>query len=721
MGKDHDPAAGDLDTRHVFRVDDLSCAACVQAVETELRKISGVRFASVNLATGKAFVLAGTEVETKDLFDGVRNAGYTPKPAVPEEDSENRIFSRARGLFYGSLLLGLPVAALMLIHNLGLIHGSAILIAEEVLSAVLILGLGWRTFRSAGIALAHRHANMDVLITLATLAALITVPLSRWVHGLMSFGGLGAMILAFHLAGRYLEARLKWRAGRSLRQLLEGQATVCQILLEDGASESFPVSELKPNMRVLLRTGEQVGSDGVLDQGEVLLDESMVSGEAIPVLRRAGDPVVGGTVVVQGSGVMRVTVSASEGFLAQMLGLVEEAQSLKIPLQAFADRVTNYFVPVVFVLALAAGVVWTWIEGPSRGLFVALAALVVACPCALGLATPMALMAATAHASKRGILFKTGEALQRPRDLSVIVFDKTGTLTQGRPRVVEHDLSPEWWPRIALLESHSLHPLARAVEEAARSLIPRSSPEAELEDIIEVPGQGMQARMQGKSLFLGQPKEPQRYRPWLEQGRTVIELRHGDEVIGAMALEDPLKPDAQPTVVALQQLGLRVILATGDHELPAQVMAQRLGITEVHARCRPEEKFQLVQRLLQSGQRVAVVGDGINDAAALKAADVGIAMGSASALSAESADAVLVHNQLSRLLDLIDISSKTYRQIRFNLFWAFFYNILALPFALLGMIHPLVAELAMLGSSITVVLGSWWLTARLNRQHRRMT
>ncbi len=716
MGQEHRSGDKRLDKRHVFRVEDLSCAACVRAVESELRRIPGVRFASVNLATGKAFVLTGSEVSAGALFEGVRKAGYTPKAANREDDNENRHFARARWHFYGSLLLGIPVAVLMAIHGLGLAHGSAIQLAEEALSTFLILGLGWQTLRSAFIALTHRHANMDVLISLATLAALSTVPLSRFIPGLASFGGLGAMILAFHLSGRYLEARLKWRAGRSLRELLGGQKSHCQLILEDGTTETFPVDELQPGMRVLLRYGEQVGADGLMEQGEVLLDEGMVSGEAIPVPRRAGEAVVGGTLVVQGTGVMRVTAAASDSFLAKMLGLVEEAQSLKIPLQAFADRVTHYFVPVVFFLAVAAGAIWAAVEGPNRGVSIALAALVVACPCALGLATPMALMAATAHASRRGILFKTGEALQRPRELRVVIFDKTGTLTLGRPRVVAHDLAPEWWAVIAALEERSLHPLARAVEEAAKAFSAEGA--TELEQIEEVPGKGMQAVYRGKTLFLGQPLDAARYGGWLGQGRTVIELRYANEVAGALALEDPLKPDAAETVAELKQRGLRLILATGDHELPAQHVAEKVGIAEVHARCRPEEKFQLVQRLTSGGSTVAVVGDGINDAAALKAADVGIAMGSAAALSAESADAVLVHNQLHRLVDLIDISGETYRQIRFNLFWAFFYNILALPFALLGLVHPLAAELAMLGSSITVVLGSWLLAARLNRQHQ---
>lgn len=715
MGKDDELQGVTIaDGRWTFEVRGLSCATCVRAVETALRRVDGVRFASVNLATEKAFVLTEPGVEADDLFRAVRGAGYEPRPEVPEPDAEEKRFRRARGEALGALALAIPVTAVMAVHLLGLLHHPALGWVEDALSTLLILGFGGRTALSAWRAVSHRHANMDVLITLAVGAALGTVPLARLLPGVVSFGGLGAMILALHLGGRYLEARLKWRAGRSLRNLLEGQNPDCQILLDDGSLQTFPAAEVKPGVRLLLRAGEKVGADGVLESGELLIDESMVSGEPVPVARRTGDAVIGGTVVVQGSGVLSVTHAAADSFLSRMLRLVEQAQSIKVPLQALADRITNVFVPVVFAAALGAGLFWWLAAGWNTALTVFLASLVIACPCALGLATPMALMAATAEASRRGILFRTGEALQVPRKVTAMVLDKTGTLTQGRPRVVEHTVPREWWPLVAGLEAHSLHPLAKAVLDAAAAQ--GVEPEPGLEQVKEIGGQGLRCVHRGREVFLGRPWEESRYEDWHRQGRTVIELRVGDAVIGAMALEDPLKEDAAEAVRRLSGRGIRVVLATGDHEIAARLVAERLGITEVHSRVRPEDKFELVQTLIRQGHTVAMVGDGINDAAALKAADVGVAMGSAAALSAESADVVLVHDRLGRLTDLIDLSGAAYRQIRFNLFWAFAYNTAALPLALAGLIHPLAAEAAMLASSLSVVLGSLLLSWSLSRR-----
>lgn len=702
--------------RHLFAVEGLSCATCVRAVETELKKIKGVSFASVNLATEKVFVLTEVDVPEHELFQGVVRAGYKAKPLGSDQHDESKRFQRAHRQFLLAWVFTIPVILLMGLHLSHRVHGNWPVVAEGLLALLMAVFPGRSTFRSALIAVTHRHANMDVLVTLAFLAAVCSVPLSLVLSDLMSFGGIGVMILAFHLSGRFIEARLKWKASQDLRRLLERQNTDCQILLADGTVERFPAKELKEGMRIVLRSGEQVGADGLLEEGQVWVDMSMVSGEALPVLCQAGQQLVGGTVITQGSGVLLVQNVGEKSFLNKMLSLVEQAQSIRVPLQALADRITHYFVPVVFVLATIAGVFWGLTQNVSLGLSVWIASLVIACPCAIGLATPMALLVATAQASRLGILFKTGEALQLTHRLSVLVFDKTGTLTEGSPRVVAHTIPQEFWPLVAALESKSLHPLSRALLEAAK--LHEFSEIPQVEEVVETPGIGIRARWNSGEVFIGQPREPERYHEWLNQGRTVVELRRGETVLGGIALEDSLKDDAVQTIKDLRQRGIEVVLATGDNTTTARRVANQVGIEKVYSQVKPDQKFELVVQLQQQGHQVGMVGDGINDAAALKAAQVGIAMGSASALSAESSDVVLLHNQLERILDLIRMSKLTYNQIKFNLFWAFAYNLVALPLALLGWIHPLMAEAAMVGSSLTVILGSFVLAAKMRKRKK---
>jgi Cu+-exporting ATPase len=554
------------------------------------------------------------------------------------------------------------------------------------------------------------------------------------------------MILAFHLTGRYIEARLKWKAGREIRALLSLQAVEALVETEDGSLEKVPVESVKTGARIRLRTGEKIPVDGKLVEGSILVDESMITGESLPVTKNAREEsaLIGGTLIVQGGGLMIAEKVGDDSYLSQMIRLVEEAQSAKVPIQALADRITQFFTPGVLSLATLAGILWfffyeswrpflvmmgnfiPWIitdAGPAgTGIFVFVATLVIACPCALGLATPMALVAGSGLSAKRGLIIRSGEAIQRARDVDTLVLDKTGTLTQGRPKVVENGIPAEAWPALTALENHSIHPLAHAVLEYSRERGLGGSAAADadetsgsgagadgavpLENVVETAGVGLSGDYRGKRVSVGKPRDAERYREWMDRGMTVIEWTEDGTVAGALGIQDPIKEGAREALDVLRAKGLRLIMATGDQEATAMAIAGRLGIDEVRAGIKPQDKFDLVHGLQREGRVVAMVGDGINDAAALKTADVGFAMGGGTDLSVESADIVLTTGDLGRIPEALDISEITLKRIMLNLFWAFFYNIVAIPAAVLGLLHPVVAELAMTFSSINVILGS---------------
>ncbi len=743
----------------VLPIAGMTCASCVNHVEEALREVTGVLSAAVNLATERATItyIPGA-VEKGRLVQAVRDAGYDVVDlealAQEEEDEESRKMRLARRRMWIAWAFTIPIALLMLPEMLWMeqiMHLAgpyAMAVDVAMAAAMIVLALpalfwaGWQTYRSAWSSLIHGSANMDVLIAMGTLASLLTGPvalLSLLLTGkalIANYAGVSAMIMAFHLTGRYVEASAKGRASQAIRRLLELGARTANVLV-DGVERAVPIEAVQVGDTMVVRPGERVPTDGTIVEGESALDESMVTGESMPVNKRPGDEVIGATINQDGLLKVRATRIGRDTFLAQVIRLVEQAQGTKVPIQAFADRVTARFVPVVIGVALltllawlifpqAVGVVGRWAQSflpwvtPELGvvtlaIFATVAVLVIACPCALGLATPTAIMVGSGMGAQNGILIRSGEAIQALKDLRVIILDKTGTLTKGRPEVTDvvplagtaEDLL-RW---AASAEQGSEHPLGRAVVERARAERLELSAPANFQ---AQRGRGVQAVVDDQAVLVGSarfldgagvdPLPLREVQARLEgEARTVMLVAVGGRLLGAIALADTLKEDTVAAVAELERMGIRTVMLTGDNRRTAEAIARQAGISRVIAEVLPEGKVAEVRRLQEEGGLVAMVGDGINDAPALTQADVGMAIGTGTDIAIEAADITLVRGDLSGVIRAINLSRATFRKIVQNLFWAFFYNVVMIPLAVLGLMHPVLAEIAMATSSITVV------------------
>ncbi len=703
-----------------FRVTGMTCATCSRTVEKALRKTEGVSFAAVNLATETAFVVLERDLPQETLEAAVRAVGYGVAYGASEDIDRKRYEESRRNLFLSWAVTG-PLMALMLFHMAGA-HVMGFLWMEIAGGAIVLFGAGRASLKGAWIALSHAHANMDVLVVLGSVSAWGTALLAATGLPLVSFGALGSMIMALHITGRAIESSLRDRAAKEIRGLLRLQAREAVVLDEEKGEISLPIEAVKAGSLVLCRPGDRIPVDGTIEEGRSAVDESMITGESVPVLKGEGDEVTGGSLNLTSPLRIRVTRVGPDSFLAKMIGLIQEAQGSKIPIQAFADRVTNAFVPAVAVLAVSSGLFWAfgagrfgafldraalslpWVtpvrDPVSLGVFAFITVIVIACPCALGLATPMALVAGTGQASRKGLIIRNAEAIQTASGVSIVVMDKTGTLTEGHPSVAEHSLDGETLAWTAALEGQSNHPLARAVAALAAPGGPRP------DSVEEIAGEGIRGFFGTSELFVGRPLDPSPYANQFKLGRTVVEVRKDGKPVGFLSVADPLRDDAVEAVSRLKSMGIRPVMATGDSEKTARTVAEAVGIEEVHAGIRPEGKLSLVRDLQALGGKVLMVGDGMNDAAALKGADVGVAVGSGMDLAIDSADIVIVAGGISRIADAVSISRQTLSVIRQNLFWAFAYNFVAIPLAMAALLHPVIAEAAMAFSSISVILNS---------------
>lgn len=703
-----------------FRVTGMTCATCARTVERALKKVKGVDFAAVNLATETAFVILDKGVPQEVLEEAVKNVGYGVS-YEREEDLEARRYAEARKNLILAWCITLPLMVFMFIHMAGR-HVPGFMWMEIVGGAAVIFIAGMRSINGAWIALTHRHANMDVLILFGSVASWLTAILASSGVNIASFGTIGAMIVALHLTGRFIESHLRDKASKEIKSLLKLQGKEARILRENGDEITIPLEAVKEGDVLLVKPGERIPADGAVESGRTSVDESMISGESLPVSKAEGDAVVGGSLNLTGLIKVRVTKVGEDAFLSQMISLIQEAQGAKIPIQALADRVTNVFVPVVIALALASGVSWyinaerwapfldwaggflPWItdvrDPLSLSVFAFVTTVVIACPCALGLATPMALVAGTGAASRAGLIIRNAEAIQTSKDISAIIMDKTGTITEGKPAVVECDLDAESLEAVVAIERKSNHPLAKAISALMNEDL------GEPEELEETSGEGIKGRWKGKEYFVGRPSDPKPYFDFLNEGMSVVEVRRDGVILGYISVADSVREDSAGAIARLKEMGITPVMATGDDERTAMAVARRVGIDEVFAGVRPQDKLDIVRRYQAQGRKVMMVGDGANDAAALKGADVGVARGSGMDLAIDSADVIIAKGGISKVVDAITISRRTFSVVKQNLFWAFAYNVIAIPLAMTALLHPAIAEGAMAASSISVVLNS---------------
>ncbi|GAA2729375.1 heavy metal translocating P-type ATPase [Actinocorallia aurantiaca] len=720
----------------------MTCASCANRVEKRLNKLEGVT-ATVNYATEKASVAYGPDVTPEDLITQVEKAGYTAElPAPPREEHEEAVPEDAalrtlRQRLLISLVLTVPVIAMAMVPALQFRNWQW---ASLVLAAPVAVWGAWPFHLAAWKNLRLGAATMDTLVSLGTASAFL------WSLYALFFGSAGepgmkhpfrltvermdgsgniylevaAGVTVFLLAGRYFEARSKRRAGAALRALLEMGAKDVTVL-RDGVQSTIPIDRLAVGDLFVVRPGEKIATDGVVVEGASAVDTSMITGEPVPVEVSVDDAVTGATVNAGGRLVVRAVRVGSDTRLAQMARLVEEAQSGKAQAQRLADRVSGVFVPVVITLAVATLGFWLGSGAEAAAAFTAaVAVLIIACPCALGLATPTALLVGTGRGAQLGILIKGPEVLESTRKIDTIVLDKTGTVTHGRMSLAEVITAPgededEVLRLAGALEDASEHPIAKAVAKAATE---RTGPLPPVSDFQNVPGLGVQGMVDDHAVLVGRPRLLADWSQPLPDslasakaaaeasGKTVVAVSWDGKARALLVVADTIKETSAEAIEQFRALGLTPILLTGDNEAAARSVAASVGITEVHAEVLPEDKASTIKRLQSEGRTVAMVGDGVNDAAALAQADLGLAMGTGTDVAIEAADLTLVRGDLRAAADAIRLARRTLGTIKGNLFWAFAYNVAALPLAAAGLLNPMLAGAAMAFSSVFVVSNS---------------
>ena len=701
----------------------MTCASCAGRVEKALAKVPGVKSASVNLATERAHIELLGQVDPGLLINAVTQAGYGASLHQSEkttEDDQQKRLHRERWALTLAIVLALPLVLPMLLAPFG-VHWMLPAWAQFVLATPVQFVLGARFYVAAWKAVKAGAGNMDLLVALGTSAG-YGLSLYEWAiaePGTMPhlYFEASAVVIALVLLGKYLESRAKRQTASAIRAL-EALRPERALRMVDGQEQDVAISDLRLNDLVLVKPGERFPVDGEVVEGQSHADEALISGESLPVPKQPGDKVTGGAINGEGRLVIKTLALGTETVLARIIRLVEDAQSAKAPIQKLVDKVSQVFVPVVLLIALATLLGW-WLYGApiETALINAVAVLVIACPCALGLATPTAIMAGTGVAARHGILIKDAEALERAHEVSAVVFDKTGTLTSGTPQIAHFSALDGDEARLlqaaGALQRGSEHPLAKAVLDACAA---RNLNVPDVTDSQSLTGRGIAGTLEGRRLALGNRRllEETGLAPgslgasasaWETEGRTLswlIEQSPKPQVLGLFAFGDTLKTGA---LSAIQQLNARHIsshLLTGDNRGSAKVVAEALGISDVHAEVLPADKAATVADLKKTGV-VAMVGDGINDAPALAAADIGIAMGGGTDVAMHAAGITLMRGDPRLVPAALEISRKTYAKIRQNLFWAFIYNVIGIPLAAFGFLNPVLAGAAMAFSSVSVV------------------
>jgi P-type Cu+ transporter len=725
-----------------FPIKGMHCASCVRVTERALKKTSGVKDAVVNLATAKATVTYDKDnCSEQQLAESIAKTGYVLELEEKGEAIQEAEKKKELKLLRTKVAVSLISGVLILWGSFPGIMNTAPAILQNffvqlILATPIQFWAGLEFYRATIPALKHRTANMDTLVALGTTVAYIYSAFVTFFPEVvmrlgvdhMPYFDVAVIVIGLILLGRYFEAQAKLGTSGAIKKLLGLQAKTARVV-RDGKEMDIPINQVQINDVIRVRPGEKIPVDGVIMEGESSIDESMITGESIPVDKAKGDTLVGATMNKSGTFTYKATKVGNETMLAQIIKLVEEAQGSKAPIQRLADVVSSYFVPIVIMLAFFTFGVW-YIFGPQPSFLFALlntvAVLIIACPCAMGLATPTAIMVGTGKGAEHGILIKDAESLEIANKITTVVFDKTGTLTKGKPEVTDivplNNMKKEEVLRLAAsIEKGSEHSLAEAiVKYAEKQKISTDS----VTKFKAIAGHGVEATINNQRVFLGNRRLIDRekvsyasakiqFEELESEGKTVMMLAVDRELVGLVAVADTLKETAKDGVAALQKIGIEVVMITGDNERTAQAIARKVGIKKVLAEVLPDQKEAEVRKLQAEGKKVAMVGDGINDAPALAAADIGIAMGTGTDVAIEAADITLINKDLKSVASAIELSKKTMRTIKLNLFWAFGYNVILIPVAM-GVLYPfsgillnpIFASVAMASSSISVVSNS---------------
>jgi Cu+-exporting ATPase len=706
-------------------VEGMTCAACSTRVEKVLNKLEGVVKATVNLSTNKATIEYPSGVIDEDiLIKAVEKAGYKAELEVErdldrEKEMREKEIRSLKTSFIISAILSLPLFSAMFFHMAGIHTILTNGWFQLILATPVQFLIGYRFYKGAYNSLRGGGANMDVLVSMGTSAAYFYSIYNLIIGVHEYYFEASAVIITLILLGKTFEAVAKGKTSEAIKKLMGLQPKTARII-KDGVEMDIPIEKVEIGDIIVVRPGERVPVDGIIVEGNSAVDESMITGESIPIDKAIDDEVIGATINKFGTFKFRATKIGKDTVLSQIIKLVEDAQGSKAPVQRLADKISGIFVPIVVVIAFATFLGFYLIGGNFNiGLINAVAVLVIACPCALGLATPTAIMVGTGKGAENGILIKSGEHLERAHKMDTIVFDKTGTITKGEPEVTDiisfNDIDRDEILRIAAsVEKTSEHPLGQSIVKKGEEELLRLS---EPEKFMAVPGKGLRATFEGKEVLVGNRRlmvdnnisitnGEETLLKLEEEGKTAMLLSLDNKLSGIIAVADQIKETSKKAIEELKSMGLDVYMITGDNERTAQAIAKEVGITNVLAEVLPENKAEVVEEIKSKGKHVGMVGDGINDAPALAAADVGFAIGTGTDVAMEAADITLMRGDLSGVVTAIRLSHKTMRTIRQNLFWAFFYNSLGIPFAALGFLDPMIAGAAMAFSSVSVVTNS---------------
>jgi len=722
-----------------INIEGMTCASCASHVEKALSKISGVKNIRVNAVVGKAFLDAEKNISEEKLRNTVKEAGYIPAKVEFEninsssnaqkklENNEESEIEKWKKKLLGVWILTIPI---MIVMYSGKLIGEMI-IPENlmtpimlVLSFPIIFIFGFDTIKSGLRGFFKLSFSMDSLISLGTLVAFSTGIMSFFMI-IQDFSGVSGMIMTIFITGKYIESKAKGRATHEIRKLLELGVKKARILKSSTGDESIevPISEVKIGDILIVKPGEKIPTDGIVVNGDSSVDESMVTGESLPVDKVVKSPVIGATLNQNGILHVKATKIGKDTFLAHIIQLVEEAQGSQVPIQKVADKITGVFVPIILVVSFLTFLSWLFITSfdVGRSVGVAIAVLVIACPCSLGLAVPISLTVGSGMGAKRGILIRKGEAIQTMKEVKTIIFDKTGTITKGKPEVnsvyTAPGISEKYLFEIAgSLEKLSEHPLSMAIVKHCKTNLSKYK---SVKNFKIIRGKGVEGIIGKKKIIIGNEalmndnkvslkNFKKHIEEFEEKGQTTMIVSEGDikeankKIIGIIGVADSIKEDSFYAIDKLNKQGYQTIMITGDNERTAKAIGKQAGIKKIISKVLPEDKSRKVMELQRSGF-VAFVGDGINDAPALKQANVGIAMGTGTDIAIEAGDIVLTSGSLVGVVKAIELSKATFSKIKQNLFWAFFYNVVAIPLAITGFLNPVIAELAMAVSSITVV------------------